>query len=91
MTALLTEVQGKAELRLRVGQGMDMGRPSLLLAQESRRDGAIAAFVGGRCVTVMECGFLLAGDETRARECADFEHASCAGLRFPQVCHEDRL
>jgi len=63
VTALLTEVQGKAELRLRVGQGVDMGRPSLLLARASRRDGAVTAFVGGRCVTVMEGGFLLADDE----------------------------
>jgi trans-2,3-dihydro-3-hydroxyanthranilate isomerase len=63
VTALLTEVQGKAELRLRVGQGVDMGRPSLLLARASRRDGGVTAFVGGRCITVMEGGFLLAGDE----------------------------
>ncbi len=63
VTALLTEVQGKAELHLRVGQGVDMGRPSLLLARASRRDGGVTAFVGGRCVTVMEGGFLLAGDE----------------------------
>jgi len=63
VTALLTEVQGKAELHLRVGQGVDMGRPSLLLARASRRDGGVTAFVGGRCVTVMEGGFLLTGDE----------------------------
>ncbi len=64
LTALLTEVRGKAELHLRVGQGVDMGRPSLLLARASRWDGAVTAFVGGRCVTVMEGGFLLAGDES---------------------------
>jgi len=63
LTALLTEVRGKAELHLRVGQGVDMGRPSLLLARASRWDGAVTAFVGGRCVTVMEGRFLLAGDE----------------------------
>ena len=60
VTALLAELQGEAELRLRVGQGFDMGRPSLLLARAERCRGAATAFVGGRCVAVMEGSLLLA-------------------------------
>ena len=39
---------------LRVGQGVDMGRGSLLLSRAKRRDGGIAAYVGGRCVPMFE-------------------------------------
>lgn len=63
VTALLAELQGRAEISLRVGQGVDMGRPSLLLARASRQDGVTTAFVGGRCIAVMEGSFPL-GDET---------------------------
>ncbi len=59
VTALLAELQGEAELRLRVGQGVDMGRPSLLLARAGRQEGAMIAYVGGRCVTAMEGSFRL--------------------------------
>ena len=53
--ALLAELSGSADFRLRVGQGVDMGRPSILLARVSRQDGAEAvAHVGGQCVAVME-------------------------------------
>ena len=57
--ALLAEVRGGANLRLRVGQGVDMGRPSLLLARAGRQGGAMIAYVGGRCVTAMEGSFRL--------------------------------
>jgi trans-2,3-dihydro-3-hydroxyanthranilate isomerase len=51
------------ELKLRIGQGVDMGRPSLLLTRVVKRDGAIAsAHVGGRCVQMMEGTFRLAGE-----------------------------
>lgn len=63
VTALLAELRGTAELRLRVGQGVDMGRPSLLLARASRLDGAVTAFVGGHCVAVMEGSLPLAGHD----------------------------
>lgn len=53
--ALLAELAGGVDLTLRVGQGADMGRPSVLLARVSRQDRAEAvAYVGGQCVAVME-------------------------------------
>ena len=58
-TALLAEVRSGADLSLRVGQGVDMGRPSLLLARAGRQGGAMIACVGGRCVAVMEGSFRL--------------------------------
>lgn len=54
MTALLAALRGSAVLQLRVGQGTDMGRPSLMLARAKQENGAVVAFVGGRCVEVME-------------------------------------
>ncbi len=60
-TALLAEIRGGADLRLRVGQGVDMGRPSLLLARAGRQGRAMVAYVGGRCVTAMEGSFRLSG------------------------------
>jgi len=41
-------------LRLRIAQGVDMGRPSLLEAAAEKRDGKLTALsIGGRCVTMM--------------------------------------
>ena len=59
--ALFADVRGAPELALRVGQGVDMGRPSLLPARARREGGAAAAFVGGRCVGAMEGSFKLDG------------------------------
>ena len=43
------------ELRLRIGQGYDMGRPSLLLTRAIKKSGAIVStHVGGNCVQMME-------------------------------------
>lgn len=64
MAALRAELGGMAELRLRVGQGTDMGRPSLMLARAKQERGAVTAFVGGRCVEAMEGTFVLEGDGT---------------------------
>jgi trans-2,3-dihydro-3-hydroxyanthranilate isomerase len=51
------------ELKLRIGQGVDMGRPSLLLTRVRKEDGAVvSAHVGGRCVQMMEGTFRLAGE-----------------------------
>ena len=64
--ALLADLSGEsnAELRLRIGQGVDMGRPSLLLTRVRRQAGAIvSAHVGGHCVQMMEGTFRLAGDD----------------------------
>jgi trans-2,3-dihydro-3-hydroxyanthranilate isomerase len=51
------------ELKLRIGQGVDMGRPSLLLTRVVKANGAIvSAHVGGGCVAMMEGMFTLAGE-----------------------------
>jgi trans-2,3-dihydro-3-hydroxyanthranilate isomerase len=63
--ALLADLSGEqnAELRLRIGQGVDMGRPSLLQTRVRKQAGAIvSAHVGGRCVPMMEGTFRLAGE-----------------------------
>jgi trans-2,3-dihydro-3-hydroxyanthranilate isomerase len=63
--ALLAGLAGEpdGELCLRVGQGVDMGRPSLLLTRVRKENGAVvAAHVGGRCVQMMEGTFRLAGE-----------------------------
>lgn len=55
--ALLADLssQRDGELKLRIGQGVDMGRPSLLLTRVVKKNGAIvSAHVGGTCVPMME-------------------------------------
>jgi trans-2,3-dihydro-3-hydroxyanthranilate isomerase len=50
------------ELRLKIGQGFDMGRPSLLLTRVQKKNGAIVSVhVGGGCVQMMEGTFRLEG------------------------------
>ena len=63
--ALLADLAGirDGELRLRIGQGVDMNRPSLLLTRVRKHNGAItSAHVGGGCVPMMEGTFRLAGE-----------------------------
>jgi trans-2,3-dihydro-3-hydroxyanthranilate isomerase len=49
-------------------QGVDMGRPSLLIARVCKEaDAAQSVYVGGRCVNVMEGSFELAGDNTASK------------------------
>jgi trans-2,3-dihydro-3-hydroxyanthranilate isomerase len=51
------------ELKLRIGQGVDMGRPSLLLTRVVKANGTIvSAHVGGGCVEMMEGTFRLTGE-----------------------------
>ncbi|WP_027582806.1 PhzF family phenazine biosynthesis protein [Bradyrhizobium sp. Ai1a-2] len=51
------------ELRLRIGQGVDMGRPSLLLTRVRKQGGAVASVhVGGGCVKMMEGTLALKGE-----------------------------
>jgi trans-2,3-dihydro-3-hydroxyanthranilate isomerase len=60
--ALLADLDGAGdgELNLRIGQGVDMGRPSLLLTRVRKQNGAVASVhVGGRCVPMMEGTFRL--------------------------------
>ena len=64
--ALLADLSGErdGELKLRIGQGVDMGRPSLLLTRVRKQAGAIvSAHVGGGCVPMMQGTFRLAGDD----------------------------
>ena len=51
VTALLAERRG-TDVRLRVRQGEDMGRPSTLLTRSVAENGAIRAHVGGRCAAM---------------------------------------
>jgi trans-2,3-dihydro-3-hydroxyanthranilate isomerase len=63
--ALLADLSSErdGELKLRIGQGVDMGRPSLLLTRVRKDNGAVvSAHVGGRCVQMMEGSFRLAGE-----------------------------
>jgi trans-2,3-dihydro-3-hydroxyanthranilate isomerase len=56
-------VEQNAEFKLRVGQGVDMGRPSLLLTRVRKQSGGVdSVHVGGRCVQMMEGSFRLAGE-----------------------------
>jgi trans-2,3-dihydro-3-hydroxyanthranilate isomerase len=51
------------EIKLRIGQGVDMGRPSLLLTRVRKQNGAVGSIhVGGSCVQMMEGTFRLAGE-----------------------------
>jgi trans-2,3-dihydro-3-hydroxyanthranilate isomerase len=62
--ALLAELEGRAdgEFKLRIGQGVDMGRPSLLLTRVVKRGGkVVSAHVGGGCAPMMEGIFWLEG------------------------------
>jgi trans-2,3-dihydro-3-hydroxyanthranilate isomerase len=63
--ALLADVSGGRddELKLRIGQGVDMNRPSLLLTRVRKANGVVmSAHVGGACVQMMEGTFRLAGE-----------------------------
>jgi trans-2,3-dihydro-3-hydroxyanthranilate isomerase len=63
--ALLSDLSGErdGELKMRVGQGVDMGRPSLLLTRIVKRKGVVvSSHIGGRCVPMMEGTFRLAGE-----------------------------
>ncbi len=49
------EAQPRPERAWRIHQGVDMGRPSLLLGRTTTRGGeVIATHIGGRCVAVLE-------------------------------------
>jgi trans-2,3-dihydro-3-hydroxyanthranilate isomerase len=63
--ALLADLASErdGELKLRIGQGVDMGRPSLLLTRVRKANGvAVSAHVGGACVQMMEGSFRLDGE-----------------------------
>jgi trans-2,3-dihydro-3-hydroxyanthranilate isomerase len=63
--ALLADLSGErdGELKLRIGQGVDMGRPSLLLTRVRKVNGAVASVhVAGACVQMMEGSFRLDGE-----------------------------
>jgi trans-2,3-dihydro-3-hydroxyanthranilate isomerase len=63
--ALLADLASErdGELKLRIGQGVDMGRSSLLLTRVRKANGAVvSSHVGGACVQMMEGAFLLGGE-----------------------------
>jgi trans-2,3-dihydro-3-hydroxyanthranilate isomerase len=65
VAALLADLASErnSESKLRIGQGVDMGRPSLLLTRVRKANGVIAsAHVGGACVPMMEGSFRLVGE-----------------------------
>jgi trans-2,3-dihydro-3-hydroxyanthranilate isomerase len=56
LIALLATLRAEPDLRLerRISQGVDMGRPSLIVASAEKRAGkVVAAHIGGSCVPVM--------------------------------------
>jgi trans-2,3-dihydro-3-hydroxyanthranilate isomerase len=56
LAALLASFTAEPDVRRewRISQGVDMGRPSLLVASAEKQDGkVVAAYVGGNCVPVM--------------------------------------
>jgi trans-2,3-dihydro-3-hydroxyanthranilate isomerase len=56
--ALILSVSVKPSLALRIRQGVDMGRPSVLLASAARAVEGIFSRIGGRCVPVMDGTFV---------------------------------
>jgi len=54
MAALCADINRDQAMPLRVAQGVDMGRPSVLIAHAMHRDGKIWATVAGGAVRVME-------------------------------------
>ncbi len=63
--ALLAELDAKqdGELRLTIGQGFDLGRPSLLLTRVVKKDAQIVTVhVGGRCTPMMQGTLWLPGE-----------------------------
>jgi trans-2,3-dihydro-3-hydroxyanthranilate isomerase len=65
VAALLADLASErdGELKLRIGQGVDMGRPSLLLTRVRKENGVVtSAHVGGGCVQMMEGTFRLEGE-----------------------------
>lgn len=65
--ALIAQVRGTKELSMRVGQGFDMGRPSLLLTHIGQREGDTQSHIriGGKCVRIMEGVITLEGEDAR--------------------------
>jgi trans-2,3-dihydro-3-hydroxyanthranilate isomerase len=85
VAALLADLDGisDGELKLRIGQGVDMGRPSLLLTRVRKVGGAVASVhVGGACVKMMEGTFRLQGEGLRGSSHLSFR--ACAKGRIPE-------
>lgn len=53
LVGLVAATTGKDRLSLRIGQGVDMGRPSLLEAEAIRSGKSHDCYIGGACVPVM--------------------------------------
>jgi trans-2,3-dihydro-3-hydroxyanthranilate isomerase len=56
LIGLLAKLRGESDVRISrtIAQGVEMGRPSLLLAEAEKKNGVVTAtYIGGRCVPVM--------------------------------------
>lgn len=62
LTALLAKAQGSAELDLRIVQGTDIGRPSLLSSHAFTKPAGLFVKLGGQCVSMMEGSFFQEND-----------------------------
>jgi predicted PhzF superfamily epimerase YddE/YHI9 len=61
----MVDLDDRRERLWRIHQGVDMGRPSLLLARTLILDGGVVeTYIGGSCVPVLEGSFWLNGDMT---------------------------
>lgn len=63
VSALLATIQGVGNLSLTVGQGTDIGRPSLLYTNVQTTDGAAYVRLGGHCVSMLEGTLFMKGDD----------------------------
>lgn len=53
LTALLLEKAEEPRLQLEIFQGLEMGRPSRILAEAVREEGVVRSKIGGECVYVL--------------------------------------
>jgi trans-2,3-dihydro-3-hydroxyanthranilate isomerase len=63
VSALLATVQGVSDLSLTVGQGTDIGRPSLLYTNVQTTNGGLYVRLGGHCVSMLEGALFMKGDD----------------------------
>jgi trans-2,3-dihydro-3-hydroxyanthranilate isomerase len=64
VSALVATLKGVSELALTVGQGSDIGRPSLLYTNVQTTINGAYVRLGGHCVSVLEGTMSLEGEET---------------------------
>jgi len=67
LAGLLTYLEGGADgtRSYRIAQGVELGRPSLLVARTERRGAVVRSWIGGACVMVSEGTIEVGAGETR--------------------------